>query len=66
VLGDILMKVSHQPLDKFAQHALFDPLGINHWAWLQSPNGKLGASWGLWLRPRDLAKIGQLVLNHGA
>jgi CubicO group peptidase (beta-lactamase class C family) len=65
LLGAILMKVSHQPLDKFAQQALFEPLGIRHWAWLQSSNGKLGASWGLRLRPRDLAKIGQLVLNHG-
>jgi CubicO group peptidase (beta-lactamase class C family) len=66
LLGDILIKVSHQPLDKFAQQVIFDPLGIRNWAWLRSSNGKLGASWGLTLRPRDLAKIGQLVLNHGA
>ena len=64
LLGDILAKVSHQKLEAFARQALFDPLGIKHFAWLPS-NGKPAASWGLWLRPRDLAKIGQLLLNHG-
>jgi CubicO group peptidase (beta-lactamase class C family) len=66
LLGDILMKVSHEPLDKFAREDLFDPLGIRDWEWARSPNGKFGAAWGLYPRPRDLAKIGQLVLNHGA
>jgi CubicO group peptidase (beta-lactamase class C family) len=66
LLGDMLMKVSHEPLDKFAKEALFDPLGIEDWAWARLPNGKFGAAGGLHLRPRDLAKIGQLVLNDGA
>jgi CubicO group peptidase (beta-lactamase class C family) len=65
LLGDILQKVSHRPLDKFAKQALFDPLGITDWQWQRARNGMLAASWGLWLRPRDLAKIGQLVLDHG-
>jgi CubicO group peptidase (beta-lactamase class C family) len=68
LLGGILMKITHQPLDKFAQQALIDPLGIwdGDWVWVRAPNGKFAASWGLYLCPRDLAKIGQLVLNHGA
>jgi CubicO group peptidase (beta-lactamase class C family) len=66
LLGGIMMKVSRQPLDEFAKQALFEPLGIRDWEWGRSPNGKLVAAAGLWLRPRDLAKIGQLVLNHGA
>jgi CubicO group peptidase (beta-lactamase class C family) len=37
LLGDILMKVSHKPLDKFAKEALFDPLGIRDWEWGRSP-----------------------------
>lgn len=65
VLGDISAKVSHQPLDQFAQQVLLDPLGISHSAWLRFPDGKISASSGLWLQPRDLAKIGQLVLNDG-
>jgi CubicO group peptidase (beta-lactamase class C family) len=66
LLGDILMKVSPQPIDKFAKQTLLDPLGIRDWDWGRLPNGKFGAAGGLYLRPRDLAKIGQLVLNHGA
>jgi CubicO group peptidase (beta-lactamase class C family) len=65
LLGAILQKVSRQPLDRFAKEALFEPLGIRDWQWARSPNGRFAASWGLWLRPRDLAKIGQLVLDHG-
>lgn len=65
LLGALLQKVSGRPLDKFAKDVLFDPLGIRDWEWARSPNGKLGAAWGLWLRPRDLAEIGQLVLNDG-
>jgi CubicO group peptidase (beta-lactamase class C family) len=66
VLGNILTDVAHEPFDMLAQQALFDPLGIAHRAWLSSSGKNLGASWGLWLTPRDLAKIGQLVLNHGS
>lgn len=63
--GAILQDVTGQPLDSFAKHALFDPLGITDWEWGRLANGNPAASWGLRLRPRDLAKIGQLVLNNG-
>ena len=66
LLGDTLMKVSHQPLDGFAQEALFDPLEFRNWMWRRMPNGKFPAGTGLFVRLRDLAKIGQLVLNRGA
>jgi CubicO group peptidase (beta-lactamase class C family) len=65
VLGAILKKVSGQPIDQFAEKALFTPLGITDWQWGRLAAGQPAASWGLRLRPRDLAKIGQLVLNHG-
>lgn len=65
LLGEVLRQVSGQPLDRFAKEALFDPLGIKESEWQRSENGTFGAAWGLWLRPRDLAKIGQLVLNRG-
>ncbi len=66
VIGALLRKATGRPLDQFSKEALFDPLGIDDWEWGRMANGDPGASWGLRLRPRDLAKIGQLVLDHGA
>jgi len=65
LLGLILRKVAGQPLERFAKDALFEPLGIEEWEWAPFPNGDPGTSGGLHLRPRDLAKLGQLVLDGG-
>ena len=65
LLGLILKKVSGLPLDQFAKEALFEPLGIKDWAWERFSSGDPYASGGLQLRPRDLAKLGQLVLDDG-
>jgi CubicO group peptidase (beta-lactamase class C family) len=65
LLGLILQKVSGRPLDQFAKEALFEPLGIKDWAWERFPNSDPYTSGGLQLRPRDLAKLGQLVLDDG-
>jgi CubicO group peptidase (beta-lactamase class C family) len=65
LLAAIVTKVTGRALDQFAKQALFNPLGITDWQWARMANGQSAASWGLRLRPRDLAKIGQLVLNHG-
>lgn len=65
VVGAVVQRVAGLPLDQFANQALFEPLAIEDWEWGKMASGKPGASWGLRLRPRDLAKIGQLVLNRG-
>jgi CubicO group peptidase (beta-lactamase class C family) len=66
LLGLILRKVSGKRLDAFAKEALFDPLDIKDWDWEGTAGFNPAAASGLRLRPRDLAKIGQLVLQHGA
>jgi CubicO group peptidase (beta-lactamase class C family) len=66
LVGGVLQKATGRRLDQFARDVLFEPLGITDWEWGQMASGDPGASWGLRLRPRDLAKIGQLVLDHGA
>ncbi|MBR0698129.1 serine hydrolase [Bradyrhizobium lablabi] len=66
LLGNIIERVSGQTLEAFARDALFQPLGITDLEWKTYPrNGKIAAAAGLRLRPRDAAKIGQLVLNRG-
>ena len=35
------------------------------WEWVAGTNGEAAAASGLRMRPQDLAKIGQLVLNQG-
>ncbi|UGX94523.1 beta-lactamase family protein [Bradyrhizobium barranii subsp. barranii] len=65
LLGNILERVSGKPLEAFAREVLFQPLGISDVEWKAYKNGKIAAAAGLRLRPRDAAKIGQLVLNRG-
>jgi CubicO group peptidase (beta-lactamase class C family) len=66
LLGNIIERVSGKSLDAFAREALFTPLGISDWEWMKYRNEHIAAAAGLRLRPRDAAKIGQLVLNKGA
>ncbi len=54
-----------RPLDAFAAERLFEPLGIRDRLWLHHPEGTTYGAYGLYLRPRDLAKLGQLVLDDG-
>jgi CubicO group peptidase (beta-lactamase class C family) len=65
LLGLILRKVSGQPIEEFAKEALLEPLGIQDEVLDRVPNGDAATSGGLRLRPRDLAKLGQLVLDGG-
>jgi CubicO group peptidase (beta-lactamase class C family) len=66
LLGNILETVTGKPLEAFAREALFGPLGISDWEWMKYGNGKVASAIGLRARPRDAAKIGQMVLNRGA
>ena len=64
-LGRIIQKVSGLPTDKFAEKYLFGPLGISDYYWAKLPNDLVETGGGLFLRPRDMAKIGLLFLNGG-
>jgi CubicO group peptidase (beta-lactamase class C family) len=66
LLGAILRKATGRPLQDYAREALFDPLAITDMGWMPYPNSATpSASGGLRLRPRDTAKLGQLLLAHG-
>jgi CubicO group peptidase (beta-lactamase class C family) len=64
-LGQIIRNVSGMPVDKFAARNLFDPLGITDFYWSKYPGEIVQTGGGLFLRPRDMAKIGYLFLNSG-
>jgi len=66
VIADLLHKATGKPFDVLARELLFQPLGITDIGWERYPvNDEPVTASGLRLRPRDLLKIGQLVLNHG-
>ena len=65
VLGSIIATRAGVPLDEFANTWLFNPLGITDVRWRRSPDGRATGGGGMQLRPRDLAKFGNLFLNAG-
>jgi CubicO group peptidase (beta-lactamase class C family) len=65
VLSEVVRRVSAMHADEFAERYLFAPLGITVWSWERLNRGMLNAGGGLQLRPRDMAKMGQLVLDGG-
>ncbi len=67
LLGEILRRTTGQSVPSFAEQHLFRPLGITLYRWAGS-RGAPDVSFtpgGLYLRPRDMAKIGQLMLQGG-
>jgi CubicO group peptidase (beta-lactamase class C family) len=53
------------PFDAYVQRTLFDPLGITDVQWKRSRAGEVQAGGQIEMRPRDLARIGRLVLDQG-
>jgi CubicO group peptidase (beta-lactamase class C family) len=64
LVSAIVRKATGRPLDEFVRETLFEPLGIGDAEWIRV-KGDTDAGGGLRLRPRDMAKIGQLVLAGG-
>lgn len=65
LLGEVLVRRTGQPLDAFAKEALFEPLGITRFEWRQDGRDRVTPFGGLRLRPRDLAKVGRMLLDDG-
>jgi CubicO group peptidase (beta-lactamase class C family) len=65
LLAKLIMTGTGKPLHDFAREALFEPLGIKQTGWLTDRRGEPYAASGLRMAPRDMALIGQLMLNRG-
>jgi CubicO group peptidase (beta-lactamase class C family) len=65
VIAKLVARGTGRPLLDFATERLFTPLGITDVEWVTDRQGEPIAASGLRLQPRDLAKIGQLVLQRG-
>jgi CubicO group peptidase (beta-lactamase class C family) len=66
LISAVLKKATGKSVDELARTLPFEPLGITDVEWSGDGKTDLRAKPNLRLRPRDLAKIGQLVLQHGA
>ena len=66
ILGEVVARAAGQRLDGFAAIRLFVPLGIADYEWQMISDDVVFASGDLRLRPRDMAKIGLLLLNRGS
>ncbi len=66
LLGVVLAEAAGEPLPDLAYRLLFGPLGISRTRWEELSNGYFNGGSGIDLRPRDLARLGQLALQGGA
>jgi CubicO group peptidase (beta-lactamase class C family) len=65
-LGEIVRIELGEPFDTYAERVLFEPLGINEWSWERYfESGVVQAGGGLYLRARDMLKIGVLFEQGG-
>lgn len=63
--GAAVEETAGKTLAQFAEEWLFGPLGIEDYYWAQTPQGRTVGQGNLYMRARDMAKIGQLYLNGG-
>ena len=65
ILSCVLTETTGLSALAFAQAHLFGPLGIEDVRWGSDPQGNSLGCTGLWMTPRDLAKLGLLLLEDG-
>ncbi len=66
ILAEIMRKASGKTIQEFAQEYLFDPLGITQVDWGHTLEKEVLLSGKrLYMTPRDMGKIGKLILNNG-
>jgi len=65
LLAGVIAASAGRQADQYLQEKLFEPLDIRDWRWRKDPAGNVHTFADLALRPRDLAKVGRLLLADG-
>jgi CubicO group peptidase (beta-lactamase class C family) len=65
ILAHIFRVATGVDIEEYAHRHLFTPLGIDRYYWKRTAKGIIDTEGGLYLRPRDLAKIWYLFLKNG-
>jgi CubicO group peptidase (beta-lactamase class C family) len=65
LLGQIIQRATHTPVDKYIEAKILRPLGITKQNWGYSPLHETMTGGGLELRSRDWAKIAAMLANDG-
>jgi len=65
LLSHVFRVATGRDIEEYAAEHLFSPLGIERYFWKRSPAGPVDTEGGLYLNPRDMAKIAYLYLRKG-
>ena len=65
ILSAIVRQRAGMGMTEFLRQRLFGPMGITDVHWETCPMGVEKGGWGLYIRPEDMAKLAQLVLQGG-
>jgi CubicO group peptidase (beta-lactamase class C family) len=65
LVSEIISKTSGMTMPDFADKYLFGPLGIREFHWGFSPKGRAWLAGNAKMKPRDMAKMGLLMLDGG-
>jgi len=65
LVSGVIQEAAGKTEERFAQERLFGPLGITDYRWDHHADGTTFGAFGLWLKPRDMARIGLMVARSG-
>lgn len=65
LLGGIIAHATKMSVSEFTDKYLFKPLGIENYRWTKDPLGHETLAGSFYISPKDMNKIGQLILNDG-
>ena len=65
LLAAVIASTTGQSILDFAYQHLFKPLGIENYLWIHDSKENYYGGFSLYLRPRAMTRIGQMILNDG-